>query len=150
MIIRIPSSVLTEARLFFEDRGALGYEGTAMIAQSIDDTSTRLVVPRQVAGSGLGCWVEVTLEGKLELAAALGRDERYVSRIHSHPVEAFHSNTDDENPALTHEGALSIVVPFYGLGLRRGFDATAVFVRRGHRWIELPPGLERDNVVVAV
>jgi hypothetical protein len=142
--VSLSSSLLDEARAFFESRGALGVEGTALIAaRTTPPDGHRLVVPEQRAGRG-GCWVEVTLAGKLALAAALAPDERYVARIHSHPGEAFHSATDDRNPALTHEGALSIVVPYFGLGLRHGLSACAVFVRRRDEWIELPPGAARD------
>lgn len=144
----LPASVRDQARAFFEERGAFGLEGTAMIAQSIDGQRTRLVIPKQIAERALGCWVEVPLEGKLQLAAALKLDERYVARIHSHPGEAFHSSTDDANPALTHEGALSIVVPYFGLGLRRGLDATAIFVRQSRRWLELPPGADRREWII--
>src|SRR5271165_7512417 len=52
---------------------------------------------------------------------------RYLARVHNHPVAAFHSRTDDANPALSHEGAISIVVPYFGLGLRRGLAACAVY-----------------------
>lgn len=144
----IDRPVLDEARSFFESRGTFGYEGTAMIA-ACGTGGVRLVVPEQRAGAAPHCWVEVTDAGKLQLAAALGRDDRYVARIHSHPMDAFHSPTDNANPAITNEGALSIVVPYFGLGLRRGLNSCAVLVRRGGRWIDLPPGDERDGLVVA-
>jgi hypothetical protein len=66
------------------------------------------------------------LSPAVQLAAVLGRGERYLVRAHSHPGNAFHSDTDDRNPALTFIGALSIVAPFFGLGLRHGLDACAV------------------------
>lgn len=146
--IVIAAEVLEEARVFFEACGTEGKEGTALIARALDGR-TRLVIPLQVAGACPRCWVEVTDEGKLQLAIALGADERYVARIHSHPCEAFHSATDDSNPILTQQGALSIVVPYFGLGLRRGLDACAVYVRRGTKWIDLPVGTERDRLVAA-
>ena len=130
--ISISSIVLDEARRFFEDRGADGLEGTALIVSRSKAVADRLVIPRQQAARSVaGCWVEVPTSGKLELAAALGLDEVYVARIHSHPGEAFHSSADDSNPVLTQEGALSVVVPYFGLGLRFGLDACAVFVRQG-------------------
>jgi hypothetical protein len=95
-----------------------------------------------------GCSVEVTQEGKDELLTSLDRSERYLLRVHSHPGEAFHSATDDRNPALTHNGALSIVVPFFGLGLQQGLDACAVYRLTSGRWLELPPGAERSAWVV--
>ena len=144
-MILVDPRTLSDARTLFEDRGTVGCEGTAMIAS--DGHRTRLVVPAQEATPVPYCTVEVTKKGKLALAAALGSDERYVARIHSHPGLAFHSPTDDANPAITHEGALSIVVPFFGLGLRHGLDACAVLVRRAGRWIDLPAGADRDLLV---
>lgn len=138
-------NVLDEARHFFEDRGSGGHEGTAMIAEAA--AAVRLVIPDQRGGVAPNCWVEVTDKGKLELAAALGIDERYVARIHSHPMDAFHSVTDDANPAITQEGALSIVVPYFGLGLRRGLDVCAIYRRSSGHWRELP-ARDREQFVV--
>ncbi len=146
-VLHIPKGLFEEARHFFEDRGSFGYEGTAMIAARTPGRADKLVIPDQIAGDR-GSWVEVTDKGKLELAAALRDGSIYVSRIHSHALEAFHSPVDDRNPILTYPGALSIVVPYYGLGLRRGLGACAVFELREHNWIELKPGGKRDSVVI--
>lgn len=148
-ILVLPAPVLEEARRFFEGRGADGCEGTAMIMAGPDGVAHRLVIPDQRATPLPYCSVEVTRQGKLELAAALGPEDRYVSRIHSHPGLAFHSPADDANPAITHEGALSIVTPFFGLGLRHGLDACAVLVRRDGAWLDAPPGPVRDALVVS-
>jgi hypothetical protein len=145
----MPSYLLEEAREFFEDRGADGCEGTAMIMAGSDGVAHRIVVPDQRATPVPYCSVEVTRQGKFELAAALGPDDRYVSRIHSHPGLAFHSETDDANPAITQEGSLSIVAPFFGLGLRRSLDACAVLVLLDGIWTEVQPGSDRDALVVS-
>lgn len=145
----VPISLLEDARVFFENCGNRGCEGTAMIMSGPDGIAHRLVIPDQRATPLPYCSVEVTRHGKFDLAAALGPDDLYVSRIHSHPGLAFHSETDNANPALTHEGALSIVVPFFGLGLRRGLDACAVLVRRVGEWTEVDAGPERDALVIA-
>lgn len=145
--LAIPKSVLDDANAFFEERGSVGCEGTAMIA-AVGTTATRVVIPDQRATPVPACMVEVTPAGKLALAAALSADEQYAARIHSHPGLAFHSPTDDANPAITHDGALSIVVPYFGLGLRHGLGVCAVYLRSGRRWIAVPPGAERDRLVV--
>lgn len=142
MTVTISPTTFEAARELFEGRGTWGCEGTAMIAS--DGAATRLVVPDQEATPVPHCTVTVTTAGKLALAAALGGHERYVARIHSHPGLAFHSPTDDENPAITFEGALSIVVPYFGLGLRRGLDACAVLQMRSGYWVDLPVGPERE------
>lgn len=143
MSLIVSRDTLDAARELFEARGAWGCEATAMIAS--DGAATRLVVPDQEATPAPGCTVTVTISGKLALAAALGRNERYVARIHSHPGLAFHSPIDNVNPAITFEGALSIVVPFFGLGLRRGLDACAVLQMRSGRWVDLPAGPSRER-----
>jgi hypothetical protein len=144
----LTTRVLEEARLFFEDRGTFGLEGTAMIKAGSD---VELVVPRQNARRDAygHVNVEVPREGQMDLARALGDDEIHVARIHSHPGDAFHSAADDANPVISFEGAISIVVPFFGLGLRRGLDACAVYLLQGGRWVELPAGADRDRWVVA-
>lgn len=147
MSLVISSAILEQARSFFEERGSAGCEGTAMIAGE-EGSATQLVIPNQRAHPIPRCWVEVTRDGKSELAAALGPKEMYVSRIHSHPGLAFHSPADDTNPAITYPGALSIVVPFFGLALRHGLDACAVLVRRDGEWIEVPSGPNRNALVV--
>jgi len=149
MTVRVPVALLEEARELFEREGAEGREATALIAVDREGNASRLVVPDQESGVCPDTWVRVTERGKLELVAALDVGERYAARIHSHPCEAFHSRTDDANPALTFEGALSIVVPFFGLGLRRGLDACAVYALRDRRWRDVPVGARRTVLVAA-
>jgi hypothetical protein len=141
----VPPRVLAEAGAFFESCGAHGCEGAAMLKDG--PAGTALVIPSQKpwrSPTG-GVSVEVSRAGQMELARALGPDDRYVARIHSHPAEAFHSRADDANPVLTHEGALSIVVPFFGLGLRLGLDACAVLRLGRGVWRDLPVGLGRQQ-----
>jgi hypothetical protein len=144
--LHLDTDVLKAAQSLFEDRGSYGLEGTAMIA----GPDPRLVVPDQLARRTLyGVSVELTEQGQWELATALGPSEIYLARIHSHPGEAFHSSTDDRNPVITFEGAISIVVPYFGLGLRHGLPACAVLRLTGGTWQDLPPGPERDRWVTA-
>ena len=148
--IRIDPGALAEAREFFEERGAHGLEGTAMLAGSPAERRIgRLLIPDQEAirTDHGGVAVEVTRRGKLQIAAGLEPGERWMSRIHSHPAEAFHSRADDENPVLGAEGSLSVVVPFFGLGLRRGLGACAVYMLRGGRWQRIEPGELDDHLL---
>lgn len=146
MTLHLPSAVLEAAQLFFENRGSYGLEGTAMIA----GPEPRLVVPDQHARrTAQGVSVELTEQGRWELATALGQNETYLARIHSHPDEAFHSPADDRNPVITFEGAISIVVPYFGLGLRHGLPACAVLRLTGGVWTDLPAGPARDRWVTA-
>ena len=38
------------------------------------------------------------------------------AQVHSHPTDAYHSETDDEYPLITLRGGLSAVVPDFGRG----------------------------------
>jgi hypothetical protein len=150
MSLLVPSFVLEEVRLRLEEAGVVGAEATGFVVAGPDGVARHVIFPDQRAGRSPSCWVQVTDRGKVELALALGKDETYVARIHSHPGYAFHSPLDDNNPALRYEGALSIVVPYYGLGLRAGLHPCGVYVRRERRWHELRPGLRRDEVIRVV
>jgi hypothetical protein len=147
MGIVIETAVLEEAREFFEECGSVGREGAAMIIGREGFAADRLLIPDQRGTPAPYCSVEVTWEGKLQMAAALAPGDRYVARIHSHCLEAFHSPMDDRNPALTFQGAVSIVVPYFGLGLRHGLEACALYQLRDRHWVALAPGSERDEVV---
>jgi proteasome lid subunit RPN8/RPN11 len=140
----LPQRVLDEARTFFENCGTRGFEGTAMIKKG---ERTELVIPEQraIRDAHGQVSVEVTRSGQMELARSLAIGEMYVARIHSHPGDAYHSRTDNENPVLAHEGAISIVVPYFGLGLRRALDACAVLRRSGGTWHDLPLGPQRTR-----
>jgi len=138
----IPSNVLYDARIFFEAAGSEGCEGTGLLAGEVvgsEQQVGRFFAPDQRAERSRGCWVEVTETGKLQLASSLAVKERWLARIHSHPSQAFHSTTDDANPFLTADGSWSIVVPYFGLGLRRGLAACAVHLRERGRWRLLQP-----------
>ena len=136
--LRIGAAVLRDAEEFLTDRGADGLEGTGLVAFGPDGDGWRaemFVAPEQRGQRAeLGCWVEVTERGKRELAVRLPAGCRYLARVHSHPAAAFHSPTDDANPALSHEGAVSVVVPYFGLGLRRGLAACAVYRLTAGQW----------------
>ena len=57
-------------------------------------------------------------------------------QIHSHPGDAYHSETDDTYPIATLDGSLSIVLPLFG---REGFaskDIAAYRLEQG-AWFEI-------------
>ena len=57
-------------------------------------------------------------------------------QVHSHPTNAYHSETDDTYPIATLDGSLSIVLPFFG---RDGFGSSDIAAYRLGRdgWLEL-------------
>ena len=63
-------------------------------------------------------------------------EERLAIQVHSHPTEAFHSDTDDAYPMVTTRGGLSLVVPdFARYGVRGPHTALYRLTEAG--WAEL-------------
>jgi len=62
-----------------------------------------------------------------------------IAQVHSHPGEAYHSDTDDDLAVINQLGGLSIVVPDFA---REDFSLeTAAVYRRvpDNAWLELSP-----------
>lgn len=63
------------------------------------------------------------------------------AQVHSHPFEAFHSKADDRWAIVRHEGALSLVVPYFASGttLSNFLQQTKVFqFSAAAQWVEVP------------
>ena len=70
--------------------------------------------------------------------------ERLAIQVHSHPREAFHSDTDDTYPMVTTLGGLSLVVPDFARHGVRGPE-TALYRLSSAGWKGLSPA---DSAVV--
>ena len=59
------------------------------------------------------------------------------AQVHTHPTDAYHSETDDAFPIVTALGGLSIVVPYFG---RDGLRGSGVVGYRlaSNGWLEIP------------
>jgi hypothetical protein len=79
-------------------------------------------VPRQTAyrlSEGLCVRVEGDELHRLNVWLFENHEELAV-QVHSHPTEAYHSDTDDTYPIVTMRGGLSVVVPDFALAGLRG------------------------------
>lgn len=139
----VPQMVLDETHAFLYRRGLLGCEGMALwIGQPGPHhtvfTITRALIPDQLCiKTKQGVAVMLTEEAHYTLTDHLRSGERFYVRVHSHPGEAYHSPQDDENAVLTHEGALSIVVPDFAV---RPISLTSCAVYRllyGQGWVHV-------------
>lgn len=64
------------------------------------------------------------------------------AQVHSHPALAFHSQSDDAWAIVRHEGALSIVVPYFAHGVTADsfLAKTATFrLSSEDRWLPVSP-----------
>lgn len=145
-VFLLPDRLLREARHFFQDRGAEGCEGTALLVgrpENGDVRLTRLFIPEQrcikerLPDGRIGLLVELTEHAHYTLTDTLASGELFYARIHSHPGEAFHSVTDDDNGVITHRGALSIVIPYFAVA-PIDLQRCAIFrLEHGRGWLSL-------------
>lgn len=76
-------------------------------------TVQRVFVPIQQAAHD---YFHIPREGMAALLTYLRQSRLQVAaQVHSHPYEAFHSQADDLWAIIRHVGALSLVVPSFGL-----------------------------------
>lgn len=138
----VPRRVLDSTRAFLFARGASGSEAVVVwIGRVVDDVTaeiTEAFAPEQIAHkSEHGVAVEVTQEGLTRLIAALKPGEFVVCRVHSHPGDAYHSDLDNLNMLISHQGAISIVVPDFAW---KAIDLTGCSVNEldhGRGWRQL-------------
>ena len=84
-----------------------------------------------------GLCVRVDGEELHRLNVWLYKAQQFVGvQVHSHPADAYHSETDDTYPIATLEGSLSIVLPFFG---RDGWGSSDIAMYRLglEGWVEL-------------
>lgn len=124
------------------ERGEEGVEAVVLwLGAVLAETRARVLsayVPEQVAyRTASGLCVEITRRGLSRLMAELPKGVFVLVRVHSHSHDAFHSDVDDANMVISHQGAISIVVPDF---CRHGLDLARCSVnelRRGEGWREL-------------
>jgi hypothetical protein len=106
---------------FLKKAGKKSYEAVALFAGKIEGHNavvTEVICPLQESSrSRYG--LMYTVDGKELHRINLWLYEnklRLIAQIHTHPTEAYHSETDDEFPIVTTLGSLSIVVPYFAKG----------------------------------
>lgn len=109
----IPSEVIEDTTGFLRQAGSDGVEGCALWAGRLTSRDTfvctRVLVPRQRATS---VSVYVDEQALREISNELAAEGEVLGvQVHSHPGEAFHTTTDEDENILTKIGALSVVVP---------------------------------------
>lgn len=137
----VPQNIVEGTEVRLREAGRQGYEAFALwtgTGERNEFTVSTLHVPQQT-GFKMRRGVCVRVEGSElhRLNRWLFENEEILAvQIHTHPQEAYHSETDDDYPIVTLLGGLSIVVPDfcqYGMFCRR----TAVYRLTDQRWEEL-------------
>lgn len=101
---------------FLQDMGRRSVEGVALLAGTeLGDsfTVTHAIIPGQRSyqlEAGLLYAVEGAELHRINVWLHQNR-LRLIAQIHSHPYEAYHSETDDRYPIVDTHGSISIVLP---------------------------------------
>jgi hypothetical protein len=140
--VRVPKKLVGDVMDHLRRMGQKGYEGFALWAGVVQGESfqvTHTLIPAQEGmRSRQGVCVVIGPEELHRLNVWLYENRRVlVAQIHSHPTDAYHSDTDDDYPIATTVGGLSLVVPDFAV---RPFSlhTTAVYrLSAAARWEEL-------------
>lgn len=109
---------LEKAYAFLGHAGEDRFEAVALFAGDVDGniaTIREVILPEQKSyklESGLMYVVDGDELHRINVWLYKNR-LRLIAQIHSHPEEAYHSETDDEFPIISTVGGLSIVIPFF-------------------------------------
>lgn len=121
----IPRHVLDPTLEVLQSAGADGNEAFVVWGGQVDNGILRFTTALRPAQQPInepdGVGVYVSGEALFEMNRTLfNRREMLAGQVHSHPGEAYHSDTDDHFPLVTLLGALSLVVPDFGARGRKG------------------------------
>lgn len=98
-----------------------------------------VLMPRQYAmQTDDGVAVMVDGDALFDMNVAINeRGLRLLAQVHSHPGDAYHSQTDDRYSVVTACGGLSLVVPDFARGAF-SLERCAVYqLQEGGEWVEL-------------
>ena len=112
----VPRSAIDETHAHLAHMGRKGLEGLALWAgvhNGADFHVHHAVIPQQQGiRTPEGVCVAIAAPELHRLNVWLFRNKlRLIAQIHSHPTDAYHSDTDDEYAIATAVGCLSLVVP---------------------------------------
>ena len=138
---RIPASALRGTVEAIRSAGQEGYELFVIWSGTRDDdvfTVAKVHIPDQVSYKlDTGLCVRIDGSELHRLNVWLYEAQQVIGvQVHSHPADAYHSDTDGTYPVATLDGSLSIVLPFFG---RDGWESRDIAAYRlgKNGWVEL-------------
>ncbi len=152
--IIVPPECIQKAYELMRYAGENRVEGVALFAGYEKDNKfyiSQTIIPKQTA---------YRLE--LGLLYAVGADELHrinvwlyqnnlsiIAQIHSHPNEAYHSETDDAYPIVATKGGISIVVPRFAKDPIDLKNWAVYRLSSENRWVELNYS-EKEKIIQIV
>lgn len=134
----IPSLIIDHTELVLRQAGVFGEEGFVVWAGTLSGGHAHVssvVLPKMGATASHG---EISAETTAHLLESLDhRDLVPIVQMHSHPREAFLSETDAIRPLVAVPGFLSIIVPSFGFVDVADVGLWSAHEFRGRDWREL-------------
>ena len=114
--VLVDRSTIDELHAHLARVGRSGYEAVGFWVGTVEGAKanvTTAIMPGQTAGAlNRGLAVVISGEELFRMNRWLHQNGlRLIAQVHTHPSEAFHSETDDEYAVLSEVGGFSIVVP---------------------------------------
>jgi hypothetical protein len=146
--LQVPRRLADEAQAHLRAVGRTSHEGFALwigVRHGRSFVVDETLIPAQ---RGLrydsGVCVRVDSEELFRINRYLYRTGRQlVAQLHSHPTDAYHSETDDTYPIATTAGAFSLVVPDFAIRPFALADCAVYRLMPGEGWLEFPPSAVR-------
>ena len=133
---------IEEAYQFMQEVGERKFESVALFAGTVDGNIARIttaIIPQQSTMKtqyGLMYKVEGTELHRINKFLYQSKLLQ-IAQIHTHPTEAYHSETDDEYAIVSAIGGLSMVVPNFGKSLINHHQWAYYRLSRTGTWVEL-------------
>lgn len=150
MKLKVPIDVVSATLAHLKSDGGQAREGVVLWLGRRAISHVDVVAalrPEQDAGADM---FRIPPASMSAIMARLRNEDLMIgAQVHSHPQNAFHSAADDAWAIVRHVGALSLVVPFFGLKttLASFFDHSAVFVLSAEdKWVPVANFLEHVEI----
>lgn len=151
--VNLPPQVLEATYAHLRQAGGLRVEGVALwagVENAQEFDVKEVIIPKQTAlrlEQGL-CYIVTEDELHRINVRLFDTKLRLVAQVHSHPKDAYHSDTDDLYPMVTKLGCLSVVIPDFAAG-QVDLNSWAVFrLTARHTWSKVSPDDARRLLVI--
>lgn len=139
---RVPARILRETRTLLAPLSAKRKEGVVVWwgIVNADDTADVITAyrPRQISSrTPSGLWVRIPSDAVTELIDTMPESMTVLTRLHTHGEDAYHSEMDDQNMLIAHQGAISIVIPHFAVEPISLSRCSVNMLVHGHGWVEL-------------
>lgn len=137
---RLPLSVIDETIDLLRSAGRDGNEGFVLwsgVREGRGFAVRRALWPEQAphrTSDGLLVYVDGSALHEVN-KFCFAHGEIVGAQVHTHPTDAYHSDTDDHYPLVTLKGSLSVVIPDFAVDGWAGVNRWAWYRLAGHaRW----------------